>query len=517
MKIVYSAAVAAGLLTAALAPERAHADGKAADVAVKFCPVEQVRTYPLESQRGVQSLLLQNVLVTHGGAGAIEVVGVDIELMAGGEVKDARRIAGADLKAAAAAGPHVQGSGMMNMMAFQFCSGELIPAGAKLTGPSLKANEAMLLMQQPFAYKGARDSVRVCVQFLRDGKMVETRASLPINSGMSKTAFRFPMTGQWFAAVGPTPHTAHRWALPEEFAFDIVRLGDGTRSFRGDGTKFEDYFAYGADILAAADGKVVAVKTDVAEDPATLRQPGEAADAYGEALKLGPDDPYVRHLVAAAGILPGTARASEEYVRTVFDGYASRFETHLVSLGYRVPGLLRAALQRHLPGSAWLPRMLDLGCGTGLMGVVLSDTANDGLVGVDLSARMLEQARGKNLYSALHEADILTFLRDTADSYPVILAADVLCYFGDLSDVLTAVSLRLLPGGLFMCSLEELTDAHEGGWRLGRQGRYSHNVDDVLARFAAAGLHVREMSRETLRQEGGTDVPGMILVAERRA
>ena len=282
MKIVYSAAVAAGLLTAALAPERAHADGKAADVAVKFCPVEQVRTYPLESQRGVQSLLLQNVLVTHGGAGAIEVVGVDIELMAGGEVKDARRIAGADLKAAAAAGPRVQGSGMMDMMAFQFCSGELIPAGAKLTGPSLKANEAMLLMQQPFAYKGARDSVRVRVQFLRDGKMVETRASLPINSGMSKTAFRFPMTGQWFAAVGPTPHTAHRWALPEEFAFDIVRLGDGTRSFRGDGTKFEDYFAYGADILAAADGKVVAVKTDVAEDPATLRQPGEAADAYGE-------------------------------------------------------------------------------------------------------------------------------------------------------------------------------------------------------------------------------------------
>ena len=107
MKIVYSAAVAAGLLTAALAPERAHADGKAADVAVRFCPVEQVRTYPLESQRNVQSLLLQNVLVTHGGAGAIEVVGVDIELMAGGEVKDARRIAGADLKAAAAAGPRV--------------------------------------------------------------------------------------------------------------------------------------------------------------------------------------------------------------------------------------------------------------------------------------------------------------------------------------------------------------------------------------------------------------------------
>lgn len=282
MKIVYSAAVAAGLLAAALAPERAHADGKAADVAVKFCPVDQVRTYPLESQRGVQSLLLQNVLVTHAGAETLEVVGIDVELMSGGEVKDARRIAGADLKAAAAAGPRVQGSGMMDMMAFQFCSGALIPDGVKLAGPVLKDKEAFLLMGQPFAYKGARDEVRVRVQLLRGGKIVETRGSLPINQGLSKTVFRFPMTGQWFAAVGPTPHTAHRWALPEEFAFDIVRLGDGTSSHRGDGTKFEDYYAYGADILAAADGKVVVVKSDLVEDPAMLRRPGETFEAYGE-------------------------------------------------------------------------------------------------------------------------------------------------------------------------------------------------------------------------------------------
>ena len=282
MKIVYSAAVAAGLLTAALMPETAHADGKASDVTVKFCPVEQVRTYPLESQRNVQSLLLQNVLVSHAGSAPVEIVGVDVELMSGGEVKDTRHIAGADLKTAAAAGPRVQASGMMDMMAFQFCSGALIPKDVKLAGPVLKDKEAFLLMGQPFAYKGARDAVRVRVQFVRGGKTVETSASLPINSAMSKTAFRFPMTGQWFAAVGPTPHTAHRWALPEEFAFDIVRLGDGTRSHRGDGTKFEDYYAYGADILAAADGKVVVVKADVVEDPATLRQPGETFEAYGE-------------------------------------------------------------------------------------------------------------------------------------------------------------------------------------------------------------------------------------------
>jgi murein DD-endopeptidase MepM/ murein hydrolase activator NlpD len=282
MKIVWSAAVAAGLLTAALTPEWAYADGKSSDVMVKFCPAEQVRTYPLESQRGVQSLVLQNVLVSHAGSASIEILGVDVELMAGGVVKDTRHIAGADLKTVAMAGPRVQASGMMDMMAFQFCSGALIAKDVLLAGPALKHGEALLMMGQPFAYKGTRDAVRVRVRFVRGSRTAETSASLPIDSAMSKTAFRFPMTGLWFAAVGPTPHTAHRWALPEEFAFDIVRLGDGTSSHHGNGTTFEDFYAYGAEILAAADGRVVAVKEDVTEDPATLRQPDEAFEVYAE-------------------------------------------------------------------------------------------------------------------------------------------------------------------------------------------------------------------------------------------
>lgn len=249
----------------------------------------------------------------------------------------------------------------------------------------------------------------------------------------------------------------------------------------------------------------------------SLGRHAEAAEAYQEALKLGPDDPYVRHLVAASGLLPGAARAPEEYVRAVFDGYASRFEAHLLGLGYRVPGLLRAGLLRHLPGTGALPRMLDLGCGTGLMGVVFSDLASDGLVGVDLSPGMLAEARVKGLYSALHEADILTFLRGATEQYGAILAADVLCYFGDLSEVLTGISLRLAPGGLLLASLEELTGAEGQGWRLGRQGRYAHDAGWVRARVEAAGLVVRELAREKLRQEAGGDVAGLVLVAERAA
>ena len=53
--------------------------------------------------------------------------------------------------------------------------------------------------------------------------------------------------------------------------------------------------------------------------------------------------------------MPNSKRAPEGYVRTVFDGYADRFEAHLVSLGYRIPGAIRTLLQAHPKIVAGLP------------------------------------------------------------------------------------------------------------------------------------------------------------------
>lgn len=105
----------------------------------------------------------------------------------------------------------------------------------------------------------------------------------------------------------------------------------------------------------------------------SLGQHAEATDAYAEALKLGPNDPYVRHLVAAAGIMPGATRAPVEYLRAVFDGYAERFDAHLISLGYRMPGLFRAVLLQHplIAAGERVGPVLDLGCGTGMIGMAI--------------------------------------------------------------------------------------------------------------------------------------------------
>jgi predicted TPR repeat methyltransferase len=255
----------------------------------------------------------------------------------------------------------------------------------------------------------------------------------------------------------------------------------------------------------------------------SLGRHAEAADAYAEALKLGPDDPYVRHLVSAAGILPGAPRAPLDYVRTVFDGYADRFDAHLLSLGYRVPGLIHAAVAGHplIVAGERLGPALDLGCGTGLVAVVLSDLAVAPLVGVDVSPRMLKAAAAKQLYAELHEADLVNFLAEDTTRWRLIMAADTLCYFGALDAVLAAAHDRLEPGGWFVFSLEELmpddvvASPGNGSWALHRLGRYAHSLDYVAATARNAGFVVRVQERETLRFETDAPVAGFFVVLER--
>ena len=255
----------------------------------------------------------------------------------------------------------------------------------------------------------------------------------------------------------------------------------------------------------------------------SLGRHAEAASSYESALKLGPNDPYVRHLVAAAGIIPSAVRAPVDYLRAVFDGYADRFENQIISLGYRIPGLIRATLLQHpaIVAGERLGPVLDLGCGTGLMAVVLADLPVGPLVGVDVSSRMLAQAAAKQRYAELHEEDLMTLLAKDATQWQLIMAADVLIYFGALPDMLKAVHSRLAPDGWFIFSLEELLPDHDGtvhgngDWALQRMGRYAHSMPYVANAARQAGFAIRTLERQTVRHEADAPVAGIYAVLER--
>lgn len=255
----------------------------------------------------------------------------------------------------------------------------------------------------------------------------------------------------------------------------------------------------------------------------SLGEHDRAMIAYQDALKLGPEDPYVRHLVVSSGAMPDSKRAPEDYIRTVFDGYADHFESHLISLRYVIPATIRSILQSHPRIAAGLPLgpVLDLGCGTGLAALVIADLPIGPFTGVDLSPRMLAYAQAKEIYLELREADIIADLTVHNQRWPLILAADVLCYFGSLEELLDLVHRRLEPGGWFVFSLEQILPDHDGlipgngNWALQRQGRYAHGEDYVYETVCGAGFRILRLDRPVIRQEAGVDVPGLLFVIER--
>ena len=244
----------------------------------------------------------------------------------------------------------------------------------------------------------------------------------------------------------------------------------------------------------------------------SLGRHADAGEAYAEALKLAPEDAYVRHMVAASGLLPAAAQAPDDYVRVLFDGYARHFDQHLLGLGYRVPGLLRAAALAHLalPEHGVLGPVLDLGCGTGLAAVAMSDLALGPWHGLDLSPAMLRRARATGLYETLHESSMEAMLAQPGPGYALAVAADVFCYAGGLQPLFVAVRRRLLPGALLLASFETLPAG--SGWRLGPRGRYAHAPDHVAEIAAASGFTVRALTAEAQRMEEGAPVEGMIVV-----
>lgn len=199
------------------------------------------------------------------------------------------------------------------------------------------------------------------------------------------------------------------------------------------------------------------------------------------------------------------ARTPADYVQEHFDRFAPRFEKRLVGdLNYRGPDLLMAMLLEESGEPPHFASALDLGCGTGLFGERLQPYC-ESITGIDLSPKMLEVAAQKNVYTRLETADIAAFLTENAETYDLIIAADVFVYVGDLAPVFSLVAQRLNPGAPFLFSTEHTED---GEFIALASGRFKHS-DAYLKRLAAnAGLTVEAAKQEPFREEFDDKVLG---------
>lgn len=227
----------------------------------------------------------------------------------------------------------------------------------------------------------------------------------------------------------------------------------------------------------------------------------DASDILGAGLRL-----------AALGELPPDAAMTQAYVAALFDEYAPRFDTHLrQDLAYRGPEILLAAIDSVAGAQTRFGTVVDLGCGTGLMGDIIRGRSGY-LAGCDLSASMVQAARAKALYDQLDVADGLRFLDAMTRPAELILACDVLVYIGDLEPLFRAAAARLNKGGFFAFTGQR---AQDGTFSLGPDARYAHSRAYLADLAGMTGFAVRLMEDAVTRQDGGRDVPGLALVLQR--
>jgi len=240
----------------------------------------------------------------------------------------------------------------------------------------------------------------------------------------------------------------------------------------------------------------------------------KAAVIFRDWLAKEPDNPQAAHHLAAVTGEQVPERASDAYVSSVFDTFATSFDQRLALLEYQAPRLVGELVARLLGPPTGALAIADAGVGTGLCAPWLRPYAQR-LVGVDLSAGMLAQARRRGGYDALDQADLVAWLQGRPLSFDLVVSADTLCYFGALDGAIAAAHRALRPGGRLVFTVEGQGD--DSDHRLQPQGRYSHSRAYVLRALAAAGFVACAAEEVELRKEAGKMVHGWLVRAQRAA
>ena len=249
---------------------------------VRFHPADTVYSHEVDAGRGLSTVVLQNVALVQREGGAVTVESLEIDVRAGGQTVQMQAVPTAALDASAQQMSALEAAGVLKLYDFHFQTSRSLGEGIKMApSRTLAAGTGLLVGGRALMLAGPADEIAVIARG-KDaaGRPVEAQGTLQVRVHKSPNEYRFPLAGTSYVGAAPSLHSHHRWAVPQEFALDLVALGGEGRTHKGNGETLEDFYAYGRDVLAVGDGEVVEAVGDAVETRDRLRQPGESAEAF---------------------------------------------------------------------------------------------------------------------------------------------------------------------------------------------------------------------------------------------
>ncbi len=153
-----------------------------------------------------------------------------------------------------------------------------------------------------------------------------------------------------------------------------------------------------------------------------------------------------------------SSRDNEELAER-YDQWAKDYDADLErDFAWWGPEFAAGLFAKHVPKDA---KILDAGAGTGLVGVVLAQKGYRGVVAMDLSEGMLEEARKKNVYREFHQMVMGETLDFLTDSFDAVISIGVLTLGHAPASSFDELIRITRPGGCIVFSLRP--DVYEDG------------------------------------------------------
>jgi predicted TPR repeat methyltransferase len=169
--------------------------------------------------------------------------------------------------------------------------------------------------------------------------------------------------------------------------------------------------------------------------------------------------------------------------------------------------LLFSKILENFPDKNIKLNILDLGCGTGLVGEKFQQIAKK-LIGLDLSQKMLEIAKQKNIYTELKLGNI----EDVIDEYSnidLIIASDTFVYIGDLTKIFIKCHNALAQDGLLAFTTEKTTHYP---FTLQRSARFAHSKRYIEELAAKHNFTILSEELTTIRTQQNKPVESYIYI-----
>jgi predicted TPR repeat methyltransferase len=147
----------------------------------------------------------------------------------------------------------------------------------------------------------------------------------------------------------------------------------------------------------------------------------------------------------------GTSDARE--VADRYDNWAQSYDDDLASWSYQAPTVVAETVVTRQPAAG---SVLDVGCGTGLVGRALRARGFEGqLVGVDISQASLGIAQQRGTYDSLEQADLQQRLAFDDDSFDAVVCVGVMTYLPEVEAVWREFARLARPEGIVVVTQRE--------------------------------------------------------------